>query len=159
MNDIHGLSHTQWNCKYHVVFAPKYRRKVFYGEKRLEIGAILRELCKWKGVNIIEYDVPGCLTNKARRTTAGTGSAVNGSTSFAYDEAGNHLTMVDMEGIGHGQLRLPLLMKLVLYRPQTHLKSRKCCFSFGFAGSATNKARSCRIHGLYDFGKYSLFCK
>ena len=49
MNDIHSLSHTKWNCKYHVVFAPKYRRKIFYEEKRLEIGAILRELCNWKG--------------------------------------------------------------------------------------------------------------
>lgn len=57
MNDTHSLSHTKWNCKYHVVFAPKYRRKVFYGEKRLEIGAILRELCKWKGVNILEAEV------------------------------------------------------------------------------------------------------
>lgn len=55
--DIHSLSHTRWNCKYHVVFAPKYRRKVFYWEKRLEIGAILRELCNWKGVNIIQAEV------------------------------------------------------------------------------------------------------
>ena len=55
--DIHSLSHTRWNCKYHVVFAPKYRRKVFYGEKRLEIGDILRELCNWKGVNIIQAEV------------------------------------------------------------------------------------------------------
>ena len=55
--DIHSLSHTRWHCKYHVVFAPKYRRKVFYGEKRLEIGAILRELCNWKGVNIIQAEV------------------------------------------------------------------------------------------------------
>ena len=55
--DIHSLSHTRWNCKYHVVFAPKYRRKVFYGEKRLEIGAILRVLCNWKGVNIIQAEV------------------------------------------------------------------------------------------------------
>jgi putative transposase len=39
------------------VFAPKYRRKVFYEEKRLEIGAILRQLCKWKGVNILEAEV------------------------------------------------------------------------------------------------------
>ena len=53
MNDIHSLSHTKWNCKYHIVFAPKYRRKVFYGEKRAEIGGILRELCRWKGVNLI----------------------------------------------------------------------------------------------------------
>ena len=57
MNDTHSLSHIKWNCKYHIVFAPKYRRKVFYEGKRPEIGAILRELCKWKGVNIIEAEV------------------------------------------------------------------------------------------------------
>jgi putative transposase len=57
MNDTHSLSHTKWNCKYHVVFAPKYRRKVFYEDKRAEVGTILRELCKWKGVNIIEAEV------------------------------------------------------------------------------------------------------
>ena len=57
LNDVHTLSHTTWNCKYHIVFAPKYRRKVFYGEKRLEIGAILRELCEWKGVKIITAEV------------------------------------------------------------------------------------------------------
>ena len=56
-NDVHSLSHTKWNCKYHIVFAPKYRRKVFYGEKRREIGAILRKLCEWKGINIIEAEV------------------------------------------------------------------------------------------------------
>ena len=56
-NDSNSLAHTTWNCKYHIVFAPKYRRKVFYVDKRLEIGAILRELCKWKGVNIIEAEV------------------------------------------------------------------------------------------------------
>lgn len=52
-----SLSHTVWNCKYHVVFASKYRRKVFYGSKRLEIGAILRKLCEFKGVTIIEAEV------------------------------------------------------------------------------------------------------
>ena len=57
MQDINSLSHTKWNCKYHIVFAPKYRRKVFYEEKRLEIGKILRELCKWKDVNIITAEV------------------------------------------------------------------------------------------------------
>lgn len=57
LNDVHTLSHTTWNCKYHIVFAPKYRRKVFYEEKRLEIGAILRELCEWKGVKIITAEV------------------------------------------------------------------------------------------------------
>lgn len=57
MNDNHSLSHSKWNCKYHIVFAPKYRRKVFYGEKRAEIGKILRELCNWKKVNIINAEV------------------------------------------------------------------------------------------------------
>ena len=57
MNGTHSSSHTKWNCKYHVVFAPKYRRKVFYGDKRLEIGQILRQLCNWKGVNIINAEV------------------------------------------------------------------------------------------------------
>lgn len=52
-----SLAHTMWNCKYHVVFAPKYRRKVFYEGKRLEIGTILRKLCEWKGVTIIEAEV------------------------------------------------------------------------------------------------------
>jgi len=57
MNDTNSLSHTTLNCKYHIVFAPKYRRKVFYGEKRKEIGAILRQLCEWKGVEIHEAEV------------------------------------------------------------------------------------------------------
>ena len=57
MNDTNSLSHTTWNCKYHIVFAPKYRRKVFYGEKRKEIGAIQRQLCEWKGVEIHEAEV------------------------------------------------------------------------------------------------------
>ena len=57
MDNVKSLAHTKWNCKYHIVFAPKYRRKVFYEEKRQEIGAILRELCRWKGVEIIEAEV------------------------------------------------------------------------------------------------------
>ena len=56
LNDINSLSHTKWNCKYHIVFAPKYRRKVFYDARRLEIGKILSDLCKWKGVTIIEAE-------------------------------------------------------------------------------------------------------
>lgn len=57
MNDLNSLSHTKWNCKYHIIFAPKYRRKVFYGEKKREIGEILRKLCEWKKVKIIEAEV------------------------------------------------------------------------------------------------------
>ena len=55
--DNNSLAHTNWNCKYHIVFAPKYRRKVFFAEKRLEIREILRQLCQWKGVEIIEGEV------------------------------------------------------------------------------------------------------
>ena len=57
LNDINSLSHSKWNCKYHIVFAPKYRRKVFYGQKKVAIGKILRQLCEWKGINIIEAEV------------------------------------------------------------------------------------------------------
>ena len=55
--DNRPLSHTTWNCKYHVVFAPKYRRCAFYGGRRMEIGQILRELCKWKGISLLEAEV------------------------------------------------------------------------------------------------------
>ena len=51
------MAHTTWNCKYHVVFTPKYRRKVFFGEKKAEIGKILRTLCDWKGINILEAEI------------------------------------------------------------------------------------------------------
>ena len=57
MNDMNRLTHTTWNCKYHIVFAPKYRRQVFYGEKRREVGKILRMLCDWKKIKIIEAEV------------------------------------------------------------------------------------------------------
>ena len=57
MNDMNSLSHTKWECKYHIVFAPKYRRKVFYGEKRVEIGKILRMLYDWKKIEIVEAEV------------------------------------------------------------------------------------------------------
>lgn len=55
--DVNSLAHSKWNCKYHVVFAPKYRRKAFYGQYKVEIGKILRKLCEWKGVNIIEAEI------------------------------------------------------------------------------------------------------
>ena len=55
--DARSLAHTKWVCKYHVVFAPKYRRKVFFEEKREDIRDILRKLCEWKGVEILECEV------------------------------------------------------------------------------------------------------
>ena len=56
MNDVNSLSHSSWNYKC-VVFASKYRRKVFFGEKRREIGSILRALCNWKGIKSIEAEM------------------------------------------------------------------------------------------------------
>ncbi|MFC4770608.1 IS200/IS605 family transposase [Enterococcus hermanniensis] len=53
-NDDKSLVHTHWNCKYHIVFTPKYRRKVIYGQLRKDIGEILRKLCEMKDVEIIE---------------------------------------------------------------------------------------------------------
>lgn len=53
-NDDSSLSHTCWNCKYHVVFIPKYRRKEIYGKIRADIGRIIRQLCEYKGVEIVE---------------------------------------------------------------------------------------------------------
>ncbi|KOE60652.1 IS200/IS605 family transposase [Aggregatibacter actinomycetemcomitans] len=53
-NDDSSLSHTKWNCKYHIVFTPKYRRKAIYGRLRTDIGSILRQLCDYKNVEIIE---------------------------------------------------------------------------------------------------------
>lgn len=54
MSDINTLAHTTWRCKYHVVFAPKFRRMVIYGKIKTDIGKILRKLCTRKGVEIIE---------------------------------------------------------------------------------------------------------
>ena len=56
MGDAKSLAHTKWNCKYHMVFAPKYRRQIFYSERKKAVGEILRKLCEWKGVNILEAE-------------------------------------------------------------------------------------------------------
>lgn len=55
-NDNNSLAHTKWNCKYHIVFAPKYRRQEIYGKIRSEIGKILRLLCQRKDIEIIEAE-------------------------------------------------------------------------------------------------------
>ena len=55
--DIGSLDHTSWRCQYHVVFAPKYRRQIIYGEIKQDIGRILRQLRQQKGVEIIEAEL------------------------------------------------------------------------------------------------------
>ncbi len=54
--DVSSLAHTKYNCKYHVVFAPKYRRQIIYGKIKKYIGVMLRKLCEYKGVEIIEAE-------------------------------------------------------------------------------------------------------
>jgi len=56
MNDVKSLSHSKWRCKYHIVFAPKYRRQIIYGRIKADVGKILRDLCKRKNVEIIEAE-------------------------------------------------------------------------------------------------------
>ena len=55
--DTSSLAHTKWRCKYHLVFAPKYRRQLIYGKLKKDIGKILRELCSRKDVEILEANV------------------------------------------------------------------------------------------------------
>ena len=55
--DTQSLAHSKWRCKYHIVFAPKYRRQVIYGKIKTDIGTILRKLCEYKGVEIIEANL------------------------------------------------------------------------------------------------------
>ena len=54
MYEWESLAHVRWECKYHVVIIPKYRRKVLYGNLRRQVGVILRELCRQKGVELLE---------------------------------------------------------------------------------------------------------
>ena len=54
--DIDSLAHTKWNCKYHIVFAPKYRRQVIYGKIKADIGKMLRKLCEYKQIEILEAE-------------------------------------------------------------------------------------------------------
>ena len=54
--DTDSLAHTQWNCKYHIVFAPKYRRQIMYGKIKADIGVMLRKLCEYKGIEIVEAE-------------------------------------------------------------------------------------------------------
>ena len=65
--DDNSLTPTKWDCKYHIVFAPKYRRQVIYGQIKADIGRILRLLCERKGIEIIEANAcPGHIHMRAR---------------------------------------------------------------------------------------------
>lgn len=59
MHDWRSLSHVRWKCKYHVVITPKYRKKVFYGRMRRQIGEIIREFCRQRGIELLEGHAVG----------------------------------------------------------------------------------------------------
>lgn len=94
-SDLKSLAHTKWNCKYHVVFAPKYRRRVFYGEKRRAIGEILRKLCEWKGITIVEAEccpdhIHMLLEIAPKMSVAGVVGYLKGKSSLMiYEQFGN----------------------------------------------------------------------
>ena len=54
--DVSSLAHTKWECKYHIVFAPKYRRQIIYGKIKQDIGQMIRKLCQYKGIEIHEAE-------------------------------------------------------------------------------------------------------
>ena len=54
--DVSSLAHTKWECKYHIVFAPKYRRQIIYGKSNQDIGQMIRKLCQYKGIEIHEAE-------------------------------------------------------------------------------------------------------
>ena len=70
-NDTYSLAHTSWKCQYHIVFAPKYRRKAIYGKLKRDIGAILRELCERKHVSIIEASARSVYRNHLSESDIG----------------------------------------------------------------------------------------
>ena len=94
-SNLKSLAHTKWNCKYHIVFAPKYRRKLFYGEKRRAIGEILGKLCEWKGINIVEAEccpdqIHMLLEIGAKMSVAAVIGYLKGKSSLMiYDQFGN----------------------------------------------------------------------
>ena len=85
------LAHTVWECKYHVVWIPKCRRKVIYGKLRMEIGRILRKLCEYKGVEIVEAQacsdhIHMCLSIPPKYSVASIIGYLKGKTSILVFE-------------------------------------------------------------------------
>ena len=77
--DVNSLAHTKWECKYHIVFAPKYRRQVIYKQIKADVGQILGTLCRRKGIEIIEAECcPDSYSHAGRDTTAYEGSEFHG---------------------------------------------------------------------------------
>ncbi len=113
MRDEKSLAHTRWNCKYHIVFAPKYRRQVFYREKRRAIGSILRKLCEWKNVNILEAEccvdhIHMLLEIPPKMSVSGFMGYLKGKSSLMlYEQFGDLKFKYPL--IGYGYYEMPVL--------------------------------------------------
>lgn len=89
-NITNSLAHSKWNCKYHIVFAPKYRRKIFYNEKRADIREILKTLCTWKGVEICPDHVHLLLSIPPKISVSGFMGYLKGKSSLMiFQKQGN----------------------------------------------------------------------
>ena len=91
-----SLNHTRWNCKYHIVFAPKFRRKLIYGRYRRTIGEILRKLCEYKGIEIVEANacvghIHMCITIPPKYSVAQIMGYLKGKSSLMIFESFPHL--------------------------------------------------------------------
>ena len=91
-----SLEHTKWNCKYHVVWAPKYRRKMVYGKYRHEIGKILRKLCEYKHIEIVEANacidhIHMCLKIPPKHSVSSIMGYLKGKSSLMIFERFSHL--------------------------------------------------------------------
>ena len=78
-DDTSSLAHTRWNCQYHIVFTPKYRRKAIYAKLRADIGKYIRRLCEYKGVEIVEaHAMPDHIRMLVKNTTENIGIIIHG---------------------------------------------------------------------------------
>ena len=87
MEDFESLAHVRWECKYHVIFIPKYRRKAIFGKLRAEIGRILRDLCDQKGIGLLEGHAMGdhvhlCLSIPPKYSVANTVGFLKGKSAI-----------------------------------------------------------------------------
>ena len=118
-NKAHSLSHTKWMCKYHIVFTPKYRRKLIYSQYRDSLGEIFRNLCRYKGVEIIE----GHLMPDHVHMLVSIPPKISVSSFMGYLKGKSALMMFDK----HANLKYKLLPPMYFppFTPMIHNRSRQ----------------------------------
>src|SRR5271157_3514088 len=131
MHDWQSLSHVRWDCKYHIVIVPKYRRKVLYGKLRRQIGVILRDLCRQRGVELLEgHAMPDhihlCLSIPPKYSVAHTIGFLKGKSAVRiHRELLQCRSRTESEPLSRGELS----------HPGHRLVSRSKCPSKGSEGT------------------------